>query len=397
MALGARLFGLDWPLALLLGAVVSSTDVAAVFAVLRGGRLNLAPRVATTLEVESGANDPMAVILTTLVTAWILGKTASPWSAVLGVPLQLGLGLLVGLLVGWATRQLLMRVRVPASGFIPVLTVAAAFVAFGIATLIQGSGFLAVYVAGIALGNGPLPYRAGLYHVHHALGWLSQIAVFLMLGLLVFPSQLWRVAGVGLALALALTFVIRPVVVTLCLLPLRFPAGEIVYLGCVGLRGAVPIILAVFPLLSSVPNALDVFNIVFFFVVVNAVIPGAGIRWLTRKLGLQVPETPQPAAVLEISSTRMLQGELLSFFITEELAVCGARLAEIVFPSRAAVVLLVRGSELIAPRGDTRFQPQDHVYVFCQPEDRAFLELLFGRPLESGLERPPARRVLEST
>lgn len=396
VALGGRLFGLDWATALLLGAVVSSTDVAAVFAVLRGGRLNLAPRVATTLEVESGANDPMAVILTTLVTAWTLGKAGSVWSAILGVPLQLGLGLLVGLLVGWVTRRVLLRIRVPAAGFLPVLTVAAGFIAFGLATLIQGSGFLAVYVAGIALGNGALPYRAGLYHVHHALGWLSQIAVFLMLGLLVFPSQLWRVAGMGLALALALTFVIRPLVVALCLLPLRFPAREVVYLGCVGLRGAVPIILAVFPLLSGVPNALEVFNVVFFFVVVNAVIPGAGIRWLTRKLGLQVPETPQPAAALEISSTRMLQGELLSFFVTDVLAVCGARLAEVVFPAGATVILLVRGDELIAPRGNTLLEPQDHVYVFCQPEDRAYVELLFGRPLEGGLGGSQAQGATES-
>lgn len=383
---GGYLFGLAWPAAALLGAIVSSTDVAAVFAVLRGGRLNLAPRVATTLEVESGANDPMAVILTTLVTDWITGGSVHLWSAVLHVPLQLGIGLVVGLAVGWLTRRVLLRARLPASGFLPVLTIAAAFLAFGLATLAQGSGFLAVYVGAIVLGNGPLPYRAGLYHVHHALGWLSQITMFLMLGLLVFPSQLWPVAGTGLALAFGLTFVIRPLVVALCVLPLRFPAKEIVYLGCVGLRGAVPIILAVFPLLSGVPEALKVFNIVFFFVVINALIPGAGIRWLTRRLGLQVPETPRPAAVLEINSTRLLRGELLSFFITDVLAVSGARLAEVVFPPGASAVLLVRGDELIAPRGDTRLQPQDHVYVFCRPEDRAYVELLFGRPLEGTVE-----------
>jgi cell volume regulation protein A len=142
----------------------------------------------------------------------------------------------------------------------------------------------------------------------------------------------------------------------------------------------------VFPLLSGVPEALNVFNIVFFFVVINALIPGAGIRWLTRKLGLQVPETPRPAAVLEINSTRLLRGELLSFFITDVLAVCGARLAEVVFPPGASAELLVRGDELIAPRGDTRLQSQDHVYVFCRPEDRAYMELLFGRPLEDTVE-----------
>lgn len=374
----ARVLGMPWTEAALLGAVVSSTDAAAVFAVLRGGRLQLKQRVGTTLELESGLNDPMAVILTTTMTTVLTAGDASWWWLVASIPLQLGVGLGMGLAVGYGARSILARLRLPTAGLYPVLTLGVAFLAFGAATLLSGSGFLAVYVAAIVLGNGPLPYRSGLTRIHDALAWLSQIAMFLTLGLLVFPSRLVPVAGTGLAIALFLAVAARPAAVAACLAPFRFPPRQIGYIGWVGLRGAVPIILATFPVLSGVPGAVEIFNVVFFIVVVNSLIPGITIRWVTRRERLQAEALPSPAAAIEIHSMRPLHGELLSFYVSEALAVCGASLSQVPFPAHAAAILVIRGEELIAARGATRLQAGDHVYVFCRAEDRAFIELMFG-------------------
>jgi cell volume regulation protein A len=375
-----RLLHMPWPEALLVGAVVSSTDAAAVFAVLRGGALRLRNRVGTTLELESGINDPMAVILTLAVIDAVSGKPPSAWSLVLGIPVQLAIGLIIGGIIGLSARALVQRVRLSTGGLYAVLTLALAFAAFGLAAAARGSGFLSVYVVAVLLGNCRLPYRAGLTRIHDAVAWLSQIAMFLVLGLLVFPSKLLPVARDGLAIGLFLAFAARPLITFLCLLPFGFSRTEKAYIGWVGLRGAVPVILATFPVLAGVPNGTHIFHIVFFVVVVNALIPGATIRFVTRRLGMEAPEQPKPLAALEINSTRLLHGEIMSFFISPQLAVCDARLSQIPFPANSAAILIVRGEELVAARGNTVLQPGDHVYVFCQPEDRAFIELLFGRP-----------------
>jgi potassium/hydrogen antiporter len=374
--------GLSWSECLLLGAVVSSTDAAAVFAVLRGGSLRLTRRVGTTIELESGVNDPMAVILTLGVISVLAGQTVSYGRLALGVPLQLAIGLVVGAGFGVSAKWLLRSLRLSTAGLYPVLVLGLAFLSFGVATLAHGSGFLAVYVTAVVIGNSRVPFHSGLVRIHDAIGWLSQISMFLVLGLLVFPSQLRPIAGVGIAVALFMAFIARPVVVALCLLPFGFKAKEIAYIGWVGLKGAVPIILATFPVLAGTPEGMKVFNIVFFVVVCNALVPGATIRFLTRRLGLEALEAPPPIAALEINSTRLLDGELLSFTITEPLAVCNVPLSKIPWPHNSSAVLLVRGEHLIAPRGSTVLSPGDHVYIFCRTEDKPFMQFLFGRPEE---------------
>lgn len=377
----AHLLGFAWSNALLLGAVVSSTDAAAVFSVLRGSETNLKRRVGTTLEVESGINDPVAVILTTALTHNLLSAgRVSVWLLAGEAVVQMLVGAALGLAFGYGGRVLLARIRLPAGGLYPVLTLALALLAFAVPTLLYGSGFLAVYLAGVVLGNGALPYRAGLLRVHDSLAWLSQVAMFLVLGLLAFPSRLAHVGWAGLVLALFLAVVARPLVVALCLLPFRYTRRDIVYVGWVGLRGAVPIILATFPVLAGAPGAERIFDVVFFIVVVNALVPGATVPWVTRRLGLESSDPPRPQAVLEIESRQQLTGELLSFYVDDSLAVTGVPLAELPFPESAAVTLLVRGDSLIAPKGDTALAAGDHVYVFSKPEDRPFILLLFGRP-----------------
>ncbi|HEY9516705.1 MAG TPA: potassium/proton antiporter [Gemmatimonadaceae bacterium] len=380
-ALGAHALGLAWPAALLIGAVVSSTDAAVVFSVLRGSSIHLQRRVGVTLEVESGINDPMAVILTLVLTQNLIAPEPNfGWRILFDVLRQIVIGGTLGFALGHAGRLMVTRIRLPTTGLYPAITLALGFLAFGIPTLLGGSGFLAVYVAALILGNGTLPYRPGLVRVHDALAWLSQISMFLVLGLLVSPPRLLEVAWLGLALAIFLAVVARPLVVALCLLPFKYPRKEVAYIGWVGLRGAVPIILATFPVLAGAPGAVPIFDIVFFIVVVNAFIPGATVPWVTRRMGLESAEPPAPQAVLEIESMQPLSGELMSFYIDPALAVSGVSLQDLPFPDGAAATLIVRGKELIAPKGNTTMEPGDHIYVFSRPEDKPFIQLMFGRP-----------------
>jgi cell volume regulation protein A len=377
---------LPWQEAALLGAVVSSTDAAAVFALLRSGKLYLKPRVERTLEVESCVNDPMAVILTvTMIQVVARDQALSPWTAVL-VPTQLIVGGLAGGLVGLLGRWLLRKLEVATVGLIPALTLSIAFLSFGVATLAWGSGFLSVYVTALVLGNTRgLPYRSGLVRVHDSFAWLAQIGMFLMLGLLVFPSALREVALIGLAVGLFLAFVARPLAVLACLLPFKYQPREVAYIGWAGLRGAVPIILATFPALAGVDGAPRIFNLVFFIVVVSAIVPGATLRPITRWAKLMVPRRPPPPAALEINAPVHLEGELLSFYIEPTLAVANAKLSELEFPSGSAVLLIVRKNELLVARGETELLPGDHVYIFTRQQDRPLIDLLFGQPEDESL------------
>lgn len=376
----ARLLGLGWPEAMLLGAIVSSTDAAAVFAILRGSGLALERRVASILEVESGANDPMAVLLTLAIAESLAaGGGSLGWELVPSVILQLVIGAALGIGIGLLSRTVLRRLQLQTAGLYTATTIAVAFVAFAVATLLHGSGFLAVFIAGIVLGNGQLPYRAGLLRVHDSLAWLSQIGMFIMLGLLVFPSQLLAVAPVGLALGLLLAVVARPVAVLLCLLPFRLPWKETLYISWIGLRGAVPIVLSTIPILAGVSGAHRVFNLVFFIVVVSAVVPGWTVGVVTRWMKLDTKQPPPPHAVLEIASNLPVRGEIVSFFIEPASAVAGSTIADVPFPEGTVVLLVIRGQKLIPARGQVRMEPGDHLTIFTTPEARPFLNLIFGR------------------
>ena len=385
VTLFARLVGFNWSEAALLGAVVSSTDAAAVFAVLRSGRFHLKARVERTIELESCVNDPMAVILTVAMIELIsAGQSLSLWLLV-QVPMQLVLGGGIGYSLGLAGRSVLKRVNLDTVGLIPVFTLAIALLSFGIATVFWGSGFLAVYVTAVTIGNaGQLPYRSGLVRVHDAFAWLAQVAMFLMLGLLVFPKQLGEVLLPGLGIGLFLSLIARPIAVLICLKPFSYSMREIGFVGLAGLRGAVPIVLATYPVLYGVFGAERLFNLVFCIVVVSALVPGGTLRFMARLLKVFEVRKPAPPAVMEINASRHLEGELQSFFIQPELAVADASLSEIDLPSGSAVVMVVRGTELIAARGNTRLLVGDHAYVFSKASDRPLIDLLFGEPEGTG-------------
>lgn len=382
-AIGGKMLDFSWHESFLLGAIVAPTDAAAVFPILRGSGLQLKRRIATTLELEAGLNDPVAVALTIALSQSLAYHRPVSAATVMAVPIGLVAGSLVGLAVGHGGRLLLLYSHLFAGGLYPIMTLALALFAFGLATIAHGSGFLAAYVAALVLGNGQLPYRGGILRVHDAAAWLCQIALYLMLGSLTTPSELLAVAPAGIALALCLAFLARPISVAICLLPFRYTLSEIIYIGWVGLRGAIPIVLATYPVMIGAADAPVIFRIVFFIVLVSTLVPGATVRWVTALLGLQSNEQPAPPALLEIISTRMLSGaEITSFSIDQSTAACGARIGELPLPTGSTLILLIRDNELIPPRGSTMLQKDDHVYVLCRAEDRPIVHLIFGHSEE---------------
>jgi len=374
-----------WPIALLIGSVVSSTDAAAVFATLRGNGVTLKSRVGQTLEAESGLNDPVAIILTISLTTFVLRRTLENGGSVLMLPLVAVFEILVGGAAGWLagtlSKRLIARVRLESAGLYPVLTLAIALAVFGITTLIHGSGFMAVYVAGVVLaGEAELPHRPAILRVHDAFAWLSQIGMFLVLGLLAFPTRLAAAAVPGLAIAVVLTLVARPLAVALCLAPFRYSARETAFLGIVGLRGAVPVILATIPVMAGVTGGRRIFDVVFFVVVINTLMPGTIVAWLARRLGVVGKATPEPATTIIVESSEPVRGSLRSYFVDNALPVCGVPIAEIPFPDGVAITMIVHGAALLVADGQTRLRAGDHVYVLAPPEAEPLVQLLFGRP-----------------
>jgi len=382
VGVAAHLLGFPWDLAFLLGAVVSSTDAAAVFSILRSSGIQLKRRVGATLELESGLNDPMAVILTAALTERIVAGTPLGWTTLLELVLKLAAGVLAGAAVGHGGRWLLARVRLPVGGLYPVLTSALAFLSFGLPELFHGSGFLAVYVAAVLVGNGPLPFRGGVLRAHDAGAWFLQVSMFLVLGLLAVPSRILEAWPVGLALG-AFLLLARPLVVVPLLTPFRYRWTEKVYVGWVGLRGAVPIVLALVPVLARAPGAERVFDAVFFVVLVNTVVLGLTVRRGARRLELQTARPPPPQGLLEISPSRPMESAIETFYVDPASAVAGSTLADLPsFPAGSSVLMILRGDDLIPARGPTVLQPGDHVYVLTRPEDRGFVHLLFGEAEE---------------
>lgn len=383
VALAGRLLGLGWMESMLLGAVVSSTDAAAVFSVLRGSGVRLRQRVAAAIELESGLNDPMAVILTFGITSALVRGEELSARLLLDILVQLVVGAVCGIGFGHAGRWIL-HFRLLSGGLYPVLMMAIGSLAFGVTTLAQGSGFLAVYVAGIVLGNGALPHRATLLRSLDFVAWLAQVLMFLMLGLLAFPSRLLEAMVPGLVIAGALAFLARPLAVWLCLLPFRFQPREVGYIGWVGLRGAVPIILATYPMMAGIEQGSRIFDIVFFVVVVSALVQGWSVPLATRWFGLERQALPpSPSTIIEVSSALPLEVEISTHHVGPASPVAGRQLRELQFPEGASAIMVVRDGQLIAPKGRTELLPGDHVSVFCRPEDRdRMLELFAGPPRE---------------
>jgi potassium/hydrogen antiporter len=360
--LAARLCGFPWGEAALIGAVVSCTDAAAVFAVLRGQNLRLKRRVARSLELEAGLNDPMAVALTLALTEALIPGKGFSLAHLLLVPLEFVIGAAVGWLVGRAGLWLLRNVPLPAGSLYPVLTLALAGLSFGLPTLAHGSGFLGVYVAALVLGNGELPHRGNLLRVHGALAWIAQVGMFLLLGLLITPTRLVPVALPAAGVALLLAFVTRPAAVALCLAPFGYSLRETLYMGWVGLRGAMPIVLATIPVMAGVPGSETLFHVIFFIVVVGGILPGSTIRWATQILGMGARQRQPPPMSLELSGAKAMGWEIESVVADAAFPHLGRRLDELVLPPRVWIVALIRKDDFIQPRPDLTVLTGDQVF-----------------------------------
>jgi cell volume regulation protein A len=359
----------------LLGAVVSSTDAAAVFATLRF--TNIRRRLARTLEAESGLNDPMAIALTIGLIEWILEPEFGFPDLLLVVVQKLGLGLVVGVGLGAVAMWAFSRLPPSIGGFAPVASIAAGSLAFGAAEVIGGSGFLAVYLVGLAVGSTPSRYRRQLVGFHEGLAFLAQVAMFVVLGLLVFPSDLLAVAVPGLALAALLVIVIRPAAVWLSVVHQDYTQRERALLGWAGLRGAVPIVLGTFVLSSEVGSAETIFNAVFFVVVVSVLVQGMTLERVAERLGLV---TPGPAVVtppLELDALSSL--DLVDFACAGDHAIAGSAVRELGLPRDALIAVVARHGETIPPRGSTIIEPGDRLFVLVPHAMRADLEDVFAR------------------
>jgi cell volume regulation protein A len=369
-------FPLSWSASMLLGAVVASTDAAAVFSTLRV--TNLRRRLARVLEAESGANDPIAVALTIGLIQWVEDSSYDISNLVVLILRQLSLGLAAGLLVGLASAWALPRLPGLAVQFAPVTTVAAGAIGFGLADVAGGSGFLAVYVVGLFVGNTATPMRRFLVSFHAGLAFLAQVGLFIVLGLLVFPRQLGSVIAPGLGIVVALLFLARPAAVWLSTVFQRFDFRERTLLGWAGLRGAVPIVLATYPLAEGLPQSRTIFNAVFFVVLASALIQGPTLEPLARALhltgGRGVYQPP-----LEVAAVDSLGSGLLEFGVVDDSAVAGRHVRELGLPRDALVAVVVRDGQAIPPRGSTLIESGDRLYVLSRKESRRQVEELFER------------------
>ena len=346
----------------LIGAVVASTDAAAVFAALR--RLTIPRRLANTLKVESGLNDPMAILLTVgFIEAQRRSVTASDW-LVFGIR-QLGLGLVIGIVIGVVGAFLVERVRLPSMALYPVLATAVGGAAYGTAALAGASGFLAVYLAGVVLADRAPRRRKGLQAFHEGLAAGAELGLFFLLGILVFPSQLVDVAGEALFVAVVLALAARPVAVVVSLLWFRWTARELVLVSWAGLRGAVPIVLATFPLTANHPDGQLIFDIVFFVVLVSTTIQGATISLLARRLGFQV-EPGSPSAIIDLTPTDSLAADLIEVDVNAPCPVLGRALRDVPPPDGARIALISRAGQSFVPSGSTVLEPEDHLVISAE-------------------------------
>jgi cell volume regulation protein A len=362
--------GLPFATSFLLGSIVSSTDAAAVFSVLRSRRVGLGRRVRATLELESGSNDPMAVFLTLASLRVATGEEAGAGPLIGTFTVQMAVGAAVGLVCGRASAFLINRMRLEYEGLYPVLLTAGVLLAYGLAATLGGSGFLAVYVAGIVLSGAELIHKRSLLRFADGVAWLMQIAMFLALGLLVFPSDLGPVAPEALLLAGVLMFVARPLACLLLLVPARFGWRESAFVAWVGLRGAAPIVLATFPFAEGHPQAELLFNVVFFIVLTSVLVQGTTVARMARWFGVARPERPRRVAPLEL--VEPAGGRRLHELVVHHGSTAvGCRVVDLQLPEGVLIVLVTRGDTHLVPQGSTTLEAGDLLVVLA---DDAALE-----------------------
>jgi potassium/hydrogen antiporter len=385
------IFGLSTLEGMIVGAAIAATDSAAIFAVLR--RSTLEKRLARSLEGESGMNDPVALLLVIGFIEWIQqpGYGAADMAGLLA--LKLALGAAIGLALGRLAVAALDRVRMPTDGIYPVATIAIAGLAYGLAEVAHGSGLLATYLTALALGSSQIPARRTVVAFHEGVGWVAQIGLFILLGLLVFPSKLGDVALEGLALSAVLILVARPLAAFVATLFAPLNLRERAMLGWAGLRGATPIWLATFPVVAGVGAGQELFSIVFFVVVTSTLIQGASFEPLARRLGLTTDEPALPRRLLESGRIRRLGGDVVSYRLRPGAAAAGHLVRELGLPREALVNVIVRDGRAIPPRGSTELREGDELHILVRGELREEVEELTQQWQRGPVGPPPPEPV----
>jgi len=350
---------------LLLGAIVSSTDAAAVFSILRSKSLALKGHIRPTLEFESGSNDPMAYILTIVFIGLIQNGEQSFWAVLLMFFTQLLLGGAFGYLFGLGSKFVINHIRLDYEGLYPVLSITLMILTYSVTTAVGGNGFLAVYISALYLGHQDLMHKRTIIKMFDGLAWLMQIILFVVLGLLVFPSHIVPVIGIGLLVSAFLIFVARPVSTFLILAFFRVRTRTKLFISWVGLRGAVPIVFATYPLMAGLEKAEMIFNIVFFISLTSVLLQGTTVPLVAKWLHVSLPARVKSVTAADVLLSEPMNSEFAEFTIAPESVVAGMKIIDLGFPQNARIAMIKRENKYLIPDGMTVIQPGDRLIVLA--------------------------------
>lgn len=354
---------------LLLGAIVSSTDAAAVFSILRSKNIGLKNNLRPTLELESGSNDPMAYFLTVSFTFLLVNEGASIWNLIPMFFLQMSIGAVMGVVMGRLTVWTINKIKLEQEGLYPALTLAFVIFTYAFTNTLNGNGFLAVYITAVILGNKNFIHKRSLTKFYDGIAWLMQILMFLTLGLLVFPSHMVPVIGTGILISLFLIFVARPVSVFLSMSFFKTSIQDKIYVSWVGLRGAVPIVFATYPMLAGVENAEMIFNIVFFIVLTSVMLQGTTLSPVAKLLKLNEQDKKLKKHQFDLEMEYDIKNELTEIPITNDSTAVGKSLVELQFPKTTLIVLINRNGKFITPNGATVLEAGDKLFVMTDNDE----------------------------
>ncbi len=354
---------------MLLGSIVSSTDAAAVFSILRSKSLALKTNLRPTLELESGSNDPMAYVLTIAFLTLVINQDQSLVSIIPLFFQQMILGGIAGFAFGWLSKFIINKIKLDFEGLYPVLVIALMFVTFSATDFVGGNGFLAIYICAVYLGNQDLIHKKTILKMFDGLAWLMQIVLFLTLGLLVFPSQIIPYIGIGLLISLFLIVVARPVSVLLSLMFFKMKLRRRFYISWVGLRGAVPIVFATYPLLAGIDKANMIFNVVFFISVTSVLIQGTTLSLVARWLHVALPEKVKPASEIEKFLFEVPKSAMKRIQIPADSPAVGKRIVELGFPNTAIISMIERNGNYTIPKGSTILEENDTLVILYEKQD----------------------------